>query len=126
MCDGREDPIPTAEDVDAVQALIELRRPVTAEVFVVAPIANPMDLTIKVVPGAGTTLATARAAVERELRDLLAREAVPGGTILLSRIREAVSIAAGESDNAVTVPAANFASGTGEIATLGDITWVAP
>jgi len=126
MCDGREDPIPTAEDVDAVQALIELRRPVTAEAFVVAPVANPMALTIKVVPGAGTTLADARAAVVRELRDLLAREAVPGGTILLSRIREAVSIAAGESDNAVTVPAADFASGTGEIATLGDIAWVAP
>ena len=62
-------------------------------------------------------------AVEAELRDLLARDAEPGGTILISRIREAVSIAAGETDNVVSTPTANVTHAAGELAVLGVITW---
>lgn len=112
-------PIPSLAVVDAVQAYIDERRPVTAQVTAFGPVANPLNLTIALTPNSTTV----RAAVAAELADLLRRDAVPGGTILLSRIREAVSIAAGESDNTVVSPTANFTSTTGQLATLGTITW---
>ena len=43
--------------------------------------------------------------------------------ILISKIREAVSVAAGETDNTVTVPAADVTHTAGQIATFGTITW---
>jgi uncharacterized phage protein gp47/JayE len=111
--------IPNSTKIDEVAAYIEERRPVTASVTVVAPVAVDLDFTIELTPD--TT--AVRAAVEAELRDLLRRDAAPGGPILLSRIREAVSVAAGESDNSVTAPSANVTHTTGQIAVMGEITW---
>lgn len=111
--------IPSAGEVAAVQAHIDARRPVTAAVTVAAPVATPLDLSIHVQPSTQAV----KDAVTAALDDLLRREAEPGGTILLSHIREAVSTAAGEHDNAVTVPSADVAHGFGEIAVLGTITW---
>jgi uncharacterized phage protein gp47/JayE len=64
-----------------------------------------------------------QAAVTAELEDLLVRDAVPSGTILISRMREAASIAAGEMNNAFTSPTADVPHATGHIATLGTITF---
>lgn len=113
--------IPDAGEVATVQAHLDVLRPVTAQVSVVAPIAVPLDLTIS-----GLTPATAavRTAVETEIADLLRREAVPGGTILLSHLREAISIAAGEADHAMTSPSANVTHSTGQLAVMGTITWL--
>lgn len=112
--------IPDAGEVAAVQAYIAARRPVTAQVTVVAPVAVPVAFTI-----AGLTPATAavKAAVQAELADLLLREAVPGGTILLSHIRAAISAATDENDYVLTAPAANVTTTTGQISTMGAITW---
>lgn len=124
MMDGTyADGIPLAGDVAAVQAYIDPLRPVTATVTAVAPVATPLDMTIDLRGGASGDTAEIRAAVTAELRDLLLRDAVPGGTILLSRLREAVSIAAGEIDNAITSPTADVTRTTGQITTLGAITW---
>lgn len=117
--DAHADGIPLPADVDTLQAWIDERRPVTADVTVVAPIAVPLDLTIHPVPDTPTI----RTAIEQQIRDMIYRDAVPGGTILVSRIREAVSLATGESDNVITVPAANVNHATGEIAVPGVITW---
>ena len=111
--------IPDSPEVAAVYAYIEERRPVTAELFVVAPIPAPLDIEIQLDPD---TVAV-RAAVEAEVSDLIRREAEPGGTILISRIREAVSTAAGESDNVVVSPTANVTHTTGQIAVPGDFTF---
>ncbi|HYF35448.1 MAG TPA: baseplate J/gp47 family protein, partial [Prosthecobacter sp.] len=102
-------------------------RPVTAEVFVEAPVAVPLNFTIRLKNAAGATesSATIRAAVEAELEDLIRRDAEPGGTILFSRIREAISTAAGEFDHSITVPAADITHDDDEIATMGTITWSA-
>ncbi|MGE0487323.1 MAG: baseplate J/gp47 family protein [Gammaproteobacteria bacterium] len=119
-------PIPDAGQVAAVQAYIDdpLRRPVTADVTVVAPAAVPLDLTIAgLVASTGADLATVKAAITAELEDLLLREAEPGGTILLSHLREAISLAAGEYDHALTTPSADVTHTTGQLATLGTITW---
>lgn len=111
--------IPTAPKVTEVQDYIDARRPVTADVSVVAPAAAPLNFTIQLTPD--TT--AVRAEVEAELRDLLDREAAPGATILLSHINEAISIAAGETDHLLTVPAADVTHAASDIATFGAITW---
>lgn len=112
-------PIPDSTEVAAVQSYIDARRPVTAAVTVVAPIADALNFTIALNP----TSAAIRTAVAAELVDLLKREAEPGGAILLSHIREAISLAAGESDHVLTAPSANVTHATGQIATMGTITW---
>ena len=111
--------IPDAAEVQAVQDYIDARRPVTADVTVVAPIAVPLNLTIALTPNTSTV----QAAVQAEIADLLRREAEPGGTILISHIREAISLAAGETNHVLTVPAADVAHTTGQIAMMGAITW---
>jgi uncharacterized phage protein gp47/JayE len=120
MDDTYANGIPLAGDVTTVQNYIDARRPVTADVTVVAPTAVPLAFTIDLL--ANDTPAI-RAAVEAELKDMLRRDAVPGGTILISHIREAISIATGETDHVLTVPAGNVTHTTGQIATMGTITW---
>lgn len=121
VMDGEEDIIPDAGKVAEVQAYIDdpYRRPVTAEVTVFAPTADPLNFNISLTPNS----AEVRAEVEKSLEEMLRRDAEPGGTILLSRIREAVSIAAGETDNVVNSPSANVTHSAGEIAVMGTITW---
>jgi len=114
--------IPDAGEVTDVQDYIDdpTRRPVTADVTVYAPAAVPIAFTINVTPN--TT--AVKAAVQAELEDLILREAEPGGTILLTHIEEAISLAAGETDHALTVPAANVTVTTAQLSTMGTITWV--
>jgi uncharacterized phage protein gp47/JayE len=114
-------PIPDAGEVAAVQAFIDVRRPVTAQVTVVAPAAVPINFQIQ---GLTPSNATVQAAVQAELQDLLLRESVPGGTILLSHIRAAISAAAGETDYVLVSPAANVTNTTGNMSTMGTITWL--
>lgn len=112
--------IPDAGEVAAVLAYLEEVRPVTAQVYVFAPVAVPLAFTIDITPDTPEV----RLAITASLQDLLSREAEPGGTILLSRIREAISTASGESDHVLTVPAANVTHTTAQIATMGAVTWL--
>jgi len=112
--------IPDAAEVAAVQAHLDALRPVTAQVTVAAPIAVPLHFTLALTPDTSAI----RAAVEAGLRDLTLREALPGATILLSHIREAISLASGEHDHVLTVPAANVTHTASQMATFGTITWV--
>lgn len=119
VCDGQSPIAPTPEQVGEVQSWIDARRPVTADVTVFGPTLVPLDLTLSVSPDT----AAVRAAVEAELADLLVREAAPGATILLSHLREAISVAAGEQNHTLTSPAADVTHLAGEMATLGTLTW---
>lgn len=112
--------IPDADQVQDVQDHIDDRRPVTADVTVVAPTAVPLDFEISDLDPVSQTV---KDAIEASLKDLLRREAEPGGTILISHIREAISIAAGEHDHVLVSPNADVTHNTGEIATMGVITW---
>lgn len=112
--------IPDSTEVATVQSYIDARRPVTANVTVVAPTAVPLNFSIQ---GLTPNNATVQAAVQSELQDLLLREATPGGTILLSHIRAAISAAAGETDYVLLTPVANVTNTTGNMSTMGTITW---
>lgn len=120
MRDDDASPIPDTAEVADVQAYIATRKPVTAQLTVVAPVAVPLDMTIDVTPDN----ATVRAAIESEVRDFIRRESYPGGVLRLSRLREAISTAAGESFHALTSPTADITVSTGQISTMGNITWV--
>lgn len=112
--------IPDAGEVTAVQDYIDALRPVTAQVTVAAPVASALNFTIAVVPNT----ADVKAAVTAELTDLINRESVPGGTLLLSHIRAAISAAIGETNYTMTAPAADVVNATGYMTTLGVITWL--
>lgn len=118
-CDGEPNIIPGSAKVAEVQAYIDARHPVTAEVYVAAPVADPLNLTVKLSPNT----ATVQAAVRAEVADLIVRDSKPGSPILISRLREAVSIAAGEADNQITTPTADVAHATGHMAVPGTITF---
>lgn len=113
--------IPDAGEVAAVQAYLDARRPVTAQLTVAAPVSVPLNFTIT---GLVPATAAVQAAVQAELADLLLREAIPGGTILLSHLRAAISAAAGETDYTLTSPVANVTNTAGNISTMGTITWL--
>lgn len=120
VCDNEVDLIPTLAVLDAAQAYINVLKPVTAEVFVVAPVAVPLNFEIQLTPDT-TAL---RATVTSALQDLLRREAKPGGTILRTHIAEAISTAVGETDHLLSGPAANVTHAAGEMAVFGSITWL--
>ena len=113
--------VPDPDKLAEVQAHIEARRPVTADVFVTAPLLVPLTFTIRVRPDTPQV----RAGVTAGLRDLIRRQAEPGGTLLISQIREAVSLASGEFDNRVLVPLDNIAYERGVMAVFGGIAWSA-
>lgn len=121
VLDGEADIFPNSAKVQEVQDYIDApgRRPVTANVTVFAPVPNPINPTIFLTPSTPAV----KAAVQAELEDMLSRESEPGATILLSHIREAVSIAAGEYDHHVTSPTDDFTNNATQMATLGTITW---
>ena len=117
--DNDADLIPDAAEVSAVQHYIDDLRPVTANVSVQAPTAAPLNLTIQLTPNT----AAVRAAVTAELADVVRREAMPGGTLLLSHLREAISVAAGEINNVLSTPTADVTHAPGQMPVLGTITW---
>lgn len=119
VCDEDVVIIPSPAKVAEVQAYIDARAPVTAEVFVAAPIADPLNMTIKLAPN--TT--AVQNAVRMELADLIDRDSAPGGTILISRLREVVSLAAGENNNQIVTPSADVAHATGHMPILGTLTF---
>lgn len=118
--------IPDAGEVAAVQSYIDApnRRPVTAQVTAVAPIAVPLNFTLTVTPNT----AAVKAAIEAELVDMLRRKSAPqgigvDGTIWLDDIRAAIKNAPGLSHYTITSPSADVTHTTGQIATMGAITW---
>lgn len=105
------------------------RKPITAKVAVVAPSLVETNFDIRITPDT----AEVRAAVEASLKELIKRERKPGVqvsstttegyTLPISKIREAVSTAAGEVDNVVNSPSADVEFEIGEIPIYGETTW---
>lgn len=114
-------PIPSSTVIETVREYIDERRPVTADVTVFACSASPVAFDIRLTPDT----ATVRAAVQAEIEDLFRRESEPEGTLLISHIREAISIAAGEADHTLNSPSADIEAGAGELLTVGTIAWEA-
>jgi uncharacterized phage protein gp47/JayE len=117
--DGDAVIIPDANEIAVVQAYLQTKAPVTAEVYALAPVLKAVNYVIHLTPD--TT--AVRQAVAAQLADLHAREAGLGNTLLISHIREAVSGAQGETDNVVVAPTADVNANANQLRTVGTITW---
>lgn len=113
--------IPVGGDITAVEAHLDPLRPVTSDLTIFAPIAAPLNISLWVSPDTPAV----RAAVAAEIQDLILREAEPGGTILLTKLNEAISIAPGENNHAIATPNTDVTVAAGSISTMGTITWTA-
>lgn len=120
VCDNEADIIPSQAVLDEVDAYIQAERPVTAEVFVVAPVAIPIQFQIALVPN----VEAVRTIVAAALQDLLRREAAPGGPLLLTHMAEAISVSVGETDHDLIYPAGDLTYAAGEMPVFGGITWL--
>ena len=116
---GTDSPAPTGDQALVFDA-IDPVRPVTADVFVVAPVAVPLAVTVT---GLDPDTPAIRAAIEASLADMLHRRAEPGVVLSRSWVAEAVSAGAGENRHVLTVPAADIVHGAGEIPVMGTVTY---
>lgn len=121
MRDGDSDPIPDATQLAEVADYIEPLRPVTAELYVIAPVAVPVVYQIRLTPDTGPV----RAAVEAQLMDLHNREAGLGDALLLTHIAESISRATGEIDHKLIAPLADVPAETNQLLTYGGCVWLA-
>lgn len=112
--------IPSATKVAEMQAYILARRPEPTAFLAFAPTLVSVNFTIHVVPD--TT--DVRTAVADSLQTLFESEGGPSRTIPLSHLREAISLAPGETDHVLSVPAGDLVLGGGQIPVVGTITWV--
>ena len=120
MVDGSVDPFPDAAKVAEVQAKIDVERPVTAKnSLAFSPFDMPLVVTMEITPNT----ADVQASVTTALEELVLREAEPGGTLLVSKIREAISTAAGELNHVLVAPVADVTVAAGELTTLGAVSF---
>lgn len=120
MRDGDAEPVPNPAQLAEAKAYIEPLRPVTAELYVLAPVEEPVYYSIHPVPD--TT--AVRAAIQAQLIDLHDREAGLGETLLLTHIAQAISGASGETDHDLVSPVADVPAGINQLLTFGGITWL--
>jgi len=119
------DGIPLTANATALYNYIDTLRPSgMSGLYVVPPVAAPLNPVIQLKPN-NTTVQTA---VQKQLASLILDEAMPedgtgSGKLLLSHIQEAIAIAVGETDHVLTAPSANVTPTTGQIVTLGTITF---
>jgi uncharacterized phage protein gp47/JayE len=119
MLDGvRPNGLPLQEDLDLVQAYLVSLRPVTvADVYVVAPIPQPVDIVISSLVG---DTAQTRAAIYVELSAMFRARAAPGQIVYASWIREAISAATGEDHHDITIDNV-VPTSLGHLPTLGSV-----
>jgi uncharacterized phage protein gp47/JayE len=112
---------PDAGEVAAVLAYITApyRAPAGAKVSVAAPAQAVWNFSISITPNTAET----RAAVEANVREFFARESEPGVALPRSKYLEAVSLATGVLDSAVTAPAGNIPASPGTLAVPGTFTF---
>ena len=123
MTDGMtENGIPNAEMVARVKAAIEDKMPVTAILYVVAPIPKPLNLSLDITPDDESI----RGKIESAIEAVILTEAAPGGQILMTSLDRAVGSVSEVLSYRIVSPTDDVSSGTGEIFVPGKITWVSP
>jgi uncharacterized phage protein gp47/JayE len=133
VVDGETNIIPIPAKVDEVQVEVNENKPVGVEAVVFAPADNAVNFNIAIKPNT----AAVQTAIQTEIKDLFLRETQvkgglrnPGaglfwdGKIPLSRINEAISIAAGEEDHQLVSPTTDVQpTANGGILTVGTFTF---
>lgn len=111
---------PTQEILTKVRDHILPLAPVAGSsltVFAVTEKSVPLSLTLS------TDTSEIRAAVIAEIKAFLQREGEPGSKLFLSRLAEAISLAAGEVAHRLIAPTADIELTNTEVPVLGEVTW---
>lgn len=122
LFEGRDDFMPEAGDVAAVQAVIDAQRLIRVDDSVAtAPVARPIDVDIE---GLSYDTLEIRAGIEAAIRAMFlarCRPGLPGDTFSVSRswISEAISGVTGEDRHRLVAPAADILLTDGQFPTLG-------
>lgn len=109
-----------AGDQLAVADYIFPLRPATALVYVVAPVAYPVD--VRIADLAADTAET-RAAITEALRGMFRRQGAPGGSTYQSDMIGAIAGADGVSRFSLLEPAGTVTAPAGALPVLGSIAW---
>jgi len=104
--------LPDSTEREEMRAYVQGKAPLSVVVSVTTLTANPITVTITDLE---PDTSDVRDAIEAELADFFLREAEPGGTIKISRLREAISSAAGESSHTLTSPSADYTDAADEL-----------
>lgn len=118
--DAADGPLPSQQLLDAVFDYITQKKNVGAHLYVIAPTPVSFSPQLSVVPDTQEV----REAAAAGLQDLVEREGEPGGTLLITRVRHAISSAAGVEDYDLQWPTANVEHATGELPIWGGVTWL--
>ena len=121
MDDTYTNGIPLAGDVAIVQAYLsdDIRRPITADVKVYAPIAVSLPITIS---GLTPNNSTTQANINAELQDLFLSKSEPGVTFRRSWIWDAISNADGVDHFQLDAPLTDTPYTAGQMPVLGTVT----
>jgi uncharacterized phage protein gp47/JayE len=127
MCDvlrAAEQGFPQTADINAVTAFLDTVRPVTVQdLFVTAPIAEPINFTISdLVIAPNMTLSAVKANIAASVTSMLAESAIPGQTIFNEWVSAAIRFAQGVVSFDLTFSDALMPSNA-YLATLGTITY---
>jgi uncharacterized phage protein gp47/JayE len=106
----------------AVANFIFPLQPVTALIYVVAPVINTINFTISGIAGASAaTKAQIASAIDAVFLGL---GTAKGSTVALSAIEGAIASIPGTSGFVITIPAANIVSPVGSLPTRGTVTYI--
>ncbi len=112
--------LPDGTLVDKVQAYLDTKVNVLATNYVVSPIAQPFNFTLKIYPDNLNN----RELAEKAIRDLFKKEAMPGGTIFLSHVNAVLSAISTEDNHVIVEPTTDIvADSNSYLPTVGDISW---
>lgn len=117
--DDIDSPLPDALLVQETQAYLDQRVPLGQVAIVRPPALIEIDMTIEITPDTQDV----RDSIRLSLRDAIARRGEPETTFRRSWLTEAISLAEGEEDHTLVVPADDVPVGDLELPTLGDITF---
>ena len=112
---------PATGDQLAVANLIYPLRPVTALVYVCAPIAQSVNFTIS---GLSTASAAIKSSVSAAIKNVFLQFGTPlGGLVDLSYIEAAIAAISGTAGFVITTPSGNISTSVGYLPVLGSITY---
>ncbi|SMG09249.1 baseplate J/gp47 family protein [Paraburkholderia susongensis] len=118
--DDDENPIPDAAAIEAVREHVERKRPLGAELYVMAPRAREMVYRVHLVPDTGAI----RTGVSEALEDFTLRQTWPGGTLIRTKAGAAISAVTGNEDYVLYAPAANIETEGNELVIFGGVEFV--
>ena len=112
--------IPNEELIATCKEYIQSKASIMADIYVEAPVAQPVNFTIEITPDD----ISMRSLVSQAIAEVFKKESVPGGTIYLSHISAAISAISSEEDHKIILPSSDLvAQSNSHLLTLGEITW---